>query len=373
MDDNISPEDELLRLLNQFNPDDPITDDIQSITELLGGLEQELQGGNYSDFTDTASSNISVEVKEKEEKPDNGIKYITPEDDEKVKDPGKEKKKSKKAKKKDEAKEGKGILQRLFGNIKDEEAESGLFAAASDSTEDPGKTKKKKRKKGKKTASNEEADGGEAAAASRWDSEDDTENNKKPKKAKKEKKKKAKVVVIEEEIDEGRINRVGASIVFAFFAVLVILLMVTTNAFAYRQNIKNASKFFERKEYAQAYNEIYGLDLKDKDVELYNKIKTVMIVNKQLESYKNYYDMRMFPEALDSLLKGLKRYEKYIELATMLGIKEDLDYIRDRIVDELYYVFSLSEEEAEDILSIESQPDYTKAVYDAVHDIITYY
>ncbi|CRZ33743.1 hypothetical protein DFR55_1032 [Herbinix hemicellulosilytica] len=386
-DNNLTPEDELLSLLNQFDPEDPVASDIQSITELLGGLELDLRNDkNNSFFTETketetkepVSANIPTEVQDDKKEDDNGIRYITQDFEDDEKNHKESKKKVGKAKKKNgEPKEKKGIFQRIFGNIKDDNDDNSSenqspFFEMTDETDikEEKKDKKKKKKTGKKAAKTNYNDEDDLNSV-----KDDTESveRKKAKKAKKEKKKKEKAVIFEEEIDEGRINKVGASIVFLFFGIIVAILITSTNTFSYRQSIGNASKYFDRKDYAQAYNEIIGLDLKDEDIELYNKIKTVSIVYKQLESYYNYYNLRKFPEALDSLLKGLKRYDKYIELATMLGIKEDMDYIRSQIVDELYHVFSLTEKEALDIISLENKEDYSVAVYEAVNDIIAYY
>lgn len=57
----------------------------------------------------------------------------------------------------------------------------------------------------------------------------------------------------------------------------------------------------------------------------------------------------------------------------MLGIKTDLDYVRDQIVAELYNVFSLTEEEAMKIINSESQAQYSIAVYDVILENISYY
>ena len=143
--------------------------------------------------------------------------------------------------------------------------------------------------------------------------------------------------------------------------------------FSYSLSIKNATDYFGRHKYTQAYNEVYGIDLKDEDIELYDKIMTIMFVNKQLNSYNCYYHMRKYPEALDSLLKGLQRYDKYAELATMLGIKTDLDYVRDQILAELYNVFGLTEEEALRIIDSENRMQYSIAVYDVVLENMLFY
>lgn len=386
MPDHITtPEDELLSLLDKFSPDDTVDfDDIQSITDLLGGIEKGLHDNDIPNIENMDFPNVSVEIQDKEKEPENGIQYITQENDAEgisEEKPKKKEKKGKKASKKENPEEDKGFFQRLFGNVEDDKV-SEKQSVASDSaadleTEDQDKEKKKKKKKrGKKTANSGQdntEETSESKAKGSREPEDKAEDKDKPRKAKKEKKKKEKAAMIEQEIDEGHLNKTGALVVFLFFGILTIIFLAATKAFSYNQKISNASRYFERKDYSQAYNEICGLDLEDEDVELYNKIKTVMIVDKQLDSFNNYYNMREFPEALDSLLKGLKRYQKYIELATMLGIKDDMDYIKDQITDELYHVFSMTEEEAMDIISMENQSDYTKAVYDAVHDIIAYY
>ena len=124
---------------------------------------------------------------------------------------------------------------------------------------------------------------------------EDTQKEEAKKKKKPKKEKKKKIEILDDEVDEGRINRVGASIVFLFFGVLVVLLLVSTNIFSYTLSIRNANDYFDRQRYTQAYNEVYGIELKDEDIELYDKIMTVMFVNKQLNSYNNYYHMKKFP------------------------------------------------------------------------------
>ena len=50
------------------------------------------------------------------------------------------------------------------------------------------------------------------------------------------------------------------------------------------------------------------MTIKEDDEEMYSKILTVMFVNKELNSYNNYYGIHQYDKALDSLLKGLKIY-----------------------------------------------------------------
>lgn len=371
-------EEEFLSLLGQFGTDDPVAADVQAITELLSNpvnksTSESLPssvGDVFSDALKAVSGlddledanhsypiqeELSEEPKAKKKRPKSKIKEKT--DNHKVK-----------------ATKGKGFFGKLFSNVVDDkvikEAEQSKASVESAATKDK---KKGKGKKGKKAASDniEEVKDEPKRAVPREENPEDTKAKKKEKKSKKEKKKAIELIDDYEEI-EGRINKLGATVVFTFFGIMVALLLIGTSLFTYSVSIKNAKTYFDRQKYTEAYNEVYGMELRDEDIELYEKIMTIMFVNKQLNSYNNYYAMKKYPEALDSLMKGLKRYDKYIELATMLGIKSDLDYVRDQIMGELEHVYQLTEKETEEILSIKSQRDYSIAVYNAVMENMKY-
>lgn len=189
-------------------------------------------------------------------------------------------------------------------------------------------------------------------------------------KAEKKAKKMEEAKLMLEEMEKTRINRAGASIVFIFFAMIAVVIIVGTSIFSYSLSIKNAEHEFNNDQYTAAYNEIYGLDVKgEEDILLYDRIMTVMYVQKQLNSYDNYYRMNDKPKALDSLLKGLQRYEKYIDLAVDLEVDTDLDSVRKKILEKINDSFSMSEQEAMEIIQSDSQAEYSKKVYDAVEGL----
>ena len=75
------------------------------------------------------------------------------------------------------------------------------------------------------------------------------------------------------------------------------------------------------------------------------------------------------PRALDSLLKGLQRYEKYIDLAVDLDVDTDLDSVRKKILEKVSASFMLTEQEAMEIIQSESQVEYSTKVYDAIENL----
>ncbi|MHB8132273.1 MAG: hypothetical protein ACYDEX_25245 [Mobilitalea sp.] len=378
MDDE--EEDDFLSLLNQISSDDPVSADVMAINDLLNGgsVEPQRKSSTPSDVGDVFSDALKV-VSSLNDPDLDEIDLLN-----KIPDRKKKNKKNKTDNKDNieeqdvanpKTKSKISLVKRLFGNVEDENAKkkgkslkdykSEESAATKDTTK---KGKSKKKKKG--AAAPESDDSLEEGRPGKVRPGEEAPTSKKDKKKdKSDKKKKTKEIiqVIDEiEEDEGRINRLGAFIVFLFFGLLVLLLLVGTNVLSYTLSIQNATNYFDKQKYTQAYNEVYGIEIKDEDIEIYDKIMTVMFVNKQLNSYNSYYSMEKYPEALDSLLKGLSRYEKYIELATMLGIKTDLDYVRSQILAELNNEFNLTEIEALKLIDYENMEEYSLKVYDVV-------
>jgi hypothetical protein len=166
--------------------------------------------------------------------------------------------------------------------------------------------------------------------------------------------------------DEGRINRTGAFIVVFLCGIMMIFLLTGTKAFSYQNTINSASKYFYRQKYTNAYDAVCGLDIKDKDIEIYNKIRTVMFVNRELDAYHNFYIMKKYPEALNSLLRGMDRYNKYIDLAEIYGISSDMDTVKGQIVSELGSTFNLTEEKAIKIIKTKSNNAYSIQIYEVI-------
>ncbi len=269
---------------------------------------------------------------------------------------------TKKKKKKDKKQGGVSALyHKLFDNVK---------VDPSKIKKPPTKEELEAQKKAKQEAKEKEKEEKEALLAEKKEQERqvklEKQRIKKEAKAEKKARKLEEAKLLLEEMETTRINRAGASIVFIFFAMIAVVIIVGTSIFSYSLSIRNAEYEFNRDEYTLAYNEIYGLDIKKEDIVLYDRIMTVMYVQKQLNSYYNYYGLNDQPKALDSLLKGLQRYEKYIEIAVDLEVDGDLDSVRKKILAEIDATFALTEQEAMEIIQSDSQAEYSKKVYDAV-------
>ena len=69
--------------------------------------------------------------------------------------------------------------------------------------------------------------------------------------------------------------------------------------------------------------------------------------------------MNMKTEALNALIKGINRYNKYYNEAKNLGVVNQMDAIKKNIIDALQTTFKISESEA-NTLVVMSDNDFTK-------------
>jgi len=309
-------------------------EDIFSLDESSREEEESVAAKN-SDVGDILSDALGVLNDPAMDKMEDQIMGMIPEKEQKKEEAGEEKK---------------GVLKKLFSNVPGPEPDNGA------PTEEEIRAEKQAKAEEKKKAKEEKKAGKKAVK----------EEKKKQKSAVKKKKAEEKKRIREAEAEEARkdtsrINKIGASIVFTVAAVLVIVIIAGTNTFTYTIGVSNAKEYFSNRQYEKAYDTIAGVNVKAKDEAIYNKIVTVMYVVKQYNSYENFYNMEMYPEALNSLVKGLKRYDKYSEQAQELEITDDMDYAKEDILNALDDSFRLSEQDVQYLKDMDTE-EYNKEI-----------
>ena len=179
--------------------------------------------------------------------------------------------------------------------------------------------------------------------------------------------KKAKIAAEEEAEDakEKKINPKQVVTTFVILAVLAATVVLGTNEFNYHMVIARATNYFEMQKYRKAYDQIVGVDIKDRDQEIKDKILCVMYVQQQIDSYNNFTKLEMYENALDSLIKGIRKYNEHYEEAKAMGISSDLDGLHATIEKELMNKYGLSMEVVNAWTKLD-QEDYTTTVLDYV-------
>lgn len=142
-----------------------------------------------------------------------------------------------------------------------------------------------------------------------------------------------------------------AVVMFVFFvAGAIILISMLNSAVNYNNSVSTARYNMENGNYSEAYEALSGLKLNKEDQSLYDEVSAIMYVQRHYESYENYSSMGMHTEAINSLIKGLERYNQYYNKAVELGVNKQVDDVRAEIVKTLEDEYKISEAEAQKLM-----------------------
>ena len=255
-----------------------------------------------------------------------------------------------------------GFFKKVFGNVvTDEIAEAERQAKEEEEAKLEEAEKLKEEKAAEKAQKKEEkaklkAEKAEEKAAKKAKKAEENAAKKAEKLAKKEEEEAAAAQEV-----VGKLNKAGVTIVVLLGIVLLLGTVILTNSFSGSLDKKKAKNYFDMSKYSQAYEYAVGTNMKKKDPEQYQKIVTVMKVQHSIDAYQNYENVKKYPEALDALLMGLKKYDANKKTAYDLEIEDKLESVYQEILDILSEEFYLSKSQAYDILSL-SGGDYTKKV-----------
>lgn len=258
-------------------------------------------------------------------------------------------------------KKKKGLMEILFGepDEEDELSEEELQAI------EEKKAAKKAKKQAAKDAKKEKAEAAKSEKAFK-DGQKKKENEEK-KRFKAEKKAKRKAEEKANAEPEKPLNRPMVAFVFSLFLGGTALFYLASNNFNYTLAIENAAQFFSNQKYHSAYDEIKGVDVREKDQELKDRIYTVMYVERLYESYENNMELGRPEKALDSLLRGVDKYYEHYEEAAELGILSDLEYSFAQIRTALETQYGITVEQALAINDMENY-DYVQTIASYVQE-----
>lgn len=205
-----------------------------------------------------------------------------------------------------------------------------------------------------------------AAAAEKKEQKKQAGEAKKAQKANKPKKVKHKRVKKPKEPpkpqDILKIKPVSIVMLVLFVAGVSVLISVLSSGFYYNNSVSQAKDYYSNEQYEKAYDKLSGIKLNGSDKTLYEQASTIMYVQKQYDSYENYMKLNMKTEALDSLIKGVNRYNSLRPQAQELGIDNKFTAVYKQIVLALQDTFKISETEAIGLSSM-SDTDFTNYYY----------
>lgn len=154
---------------------------------------------------------------------------------------------------------------------------------------------------------------------------------------------------------------------FAMAVSFLVLVLLGTNLFGYSSSMKNAGKQFALGNYAEAYQQVSGLDIREQDVAVYEKYRLIGNVAGEYDAYQTFMEAGIYDMALDSLVRAVGRCEKYQTSAQEYGCTGELEKLRTQTEGALSS-FGMTGERALELYAIEDRGEYSARLGEVLAD-----
>lgn len=196
------------------------------------------------------------------------------------------------------------------------------------------------------------------------------EKKKKEKKPKEPKPKKEKKPKPPKEIDTTPpLPKKPVILIWVLAISVVVLILVGTELSSYKQVVTEAEKLFDQGEYAEAYEMLQGVEVKDEELQLYNHLAILAAADGELNAYEVFLYNNKMEFALDSLVCAAGRCDLNAGDAMELGCDGYLNTIQKKVTNELSEQFGMTYEDALDIYYSVDREDYTILLYEKLEQL----
>lgn len=214
------------------------------------------------------------------------------------------------------------------------------------------KAEKEEKKQAKKAAAEEKKQQSKEAAAA--------------KKAEKEAEKKRKKEMEEPAEPWPPFTKKVIPMIFLFGATLVALIIIFSNVLSYSPYLSNARKYFDNRQYEKAYDQLLGIEIKEKDWNFYSQVLLMNQLQVKVTSSKNHLLNQERALAVNDLVQAVLFYNDNLEKAEELGLIKEFQVVYADIEADLSETFGLSVGEAEALGAIIDAEEYQERIAEIV-------
>ena len=157
--------------------------------------------------------------------------------------------------------------------------------------------------------------------------------------------------------------KVPVILVFVMALSILVLVLAGTHLLGYSNSFADASQAFAEGRYSDAFQSVAGEKVKEKDADTYEKYRITAMVSAEYEAYESMMDAKVYDMALDSLIRTVQRYDKYLQDAETYECKGEFDKIESAAETALQQNFGLTVEDARTMYALSDKETYSKEIY----------
>lgn len=182
----------------------------------------------------------------------------------------------------------------------------------------------------------------------------------KPKKPKKVKEPKPKKEKKPKEIDNTPPLPKGPVIAIVIMvASLFGLIIVGVNLLGYQSNINLAKDAYGKGSFVEAFSELQGLKIREKDTEFYNQLQVLAVVSEKYQDYLVFENNGKHDIAMDNLICAYGRYDLNKQKAQDYNCSVEYEQLGGKIIKSLLEDYDMTGEEALQMYNAKNRKEYT--------------
>ena len=157
--------------------------------------------------------------------------------------------------------------------------------------------------------------------------------------------------------------KVPVILVFVMAASILVLVLAGTHLLGYSNSFADADQAFAEGRYSDAFQSVDGEKVKEKDADTYEKYRITAMVSAEYEAYESMMDAEVYDMALDSLIRTVQRYDRYLQDAETYGCRGEFDKIESAAETALQQDFGLTAEDARTMYALSNKETYSREIY----------
>lgn len=157
--------------------------------------------------------------------------------------------------------------------------------------------------------------------------------------------------------------KVPVILVFVMAASILVLVLAGTHLVGYSNSFSDADQAFAEGRYSDAFQAVAGEKVKEKDTDTYEKYRITAMVYAEYEAYESMMDAKVYDMALDSLIRTVQRYDRYLQDAETYGSRGEFDKIASAAETALQQDFGLTAEDARAMYAMSDKETYSREIY----------
>lgn len=157
--------------------------------------------------------------------------------------------------------------------------------------------------------------------------------------------------------------KVPVILVFVMAASILVLVLAGTHLVGYSNSFFDADQAFAEGRYSDAFQAVAGEKVKEKDTDTYEKYRITAMVYAEYEAYESMMNAKVYDMALDSLIRTVQRYDRYLQDAETYGCRGEFDKIASAAETALQQDFGLTAEDARTMYAMSDKETYSREIY----------